>query len=238
MNKPVPEELIRSLILQAQQQQQQDHHKPNENSTEEKSAEFEASNDTNSDNDSDIRQENDYDETMDQTSELDTFQRTDMSFKRPYSGNSYDTTNHSVGKLSSTGSQQHTCGFCSKWFSSASALDIHIRIHTGEKPFKCNVCARAFTTKGNLKVHMGTHATYANATPLLNQPSFGEAGSTCGTSQTSVNPMNHLSSMMMGQEMPMQQGIPENSGFNSHNNTYLRNMMQSGLIENRSSFIK
>lgn len=48
--------------------------------------------------------------------------------------------------------KQHTCNTCSKNFSSASALQIHERTHTGEKPFACNICGRAFTTKGNLKV--------------------------------------------------------------------------------------
>ncbi|CAI9565214.1 unnamed protein product [Staurois parvus] len=53
--------------------------------------------------------------------------------------------------------KQHICPTCTKNFSSASALQIHERTHTGEKPFACTICGRAFTTKGNLKVHVGTH---------------------------------------------------------------------------------
>lgn len=52
---------------------------------------------------------------------------------------------------------KHRCKYCGKIFGSFSALQIHLRSHTGERPFQCNVCGSKFTTKGNLKVHYQRH---------------------------------------------------------------------------------
>ncbi|NWH69142.1 SALL3 protein, partial [Geococcyx californianus] len=49
------------------------------------------------------------------------------------------------------------CKFCGKVFGNDSALQIHLRSHTGERPYKCNICGNRFTTKGNLKVHFQRH---------------------------------------------------------------------------------
>lgn len=50
---------------------------------------------------------------------------------------------------------QYECRSCHKLFSRPSALNIHIRSHTGEKPFHCpNIrCERAFSVLSNMKRH-------------------------------------------------------------------------------------
>ncbi|XP_022052865.1 sal-like protein 2 isoform X1 [Acanthochromis polyacanthus] len=63
----------------------------------------------------------------------------------------------SASSSTATGRLQHGCRFCGKMFSSDSALQIHLRSHTGERPYQCPVCLSRFTTRGNLKVHFLRH---------------------------------------------------------------------------------
>ncbi|XP_067933419.1 sal-like protein 3 isoform X2 [Watersipora subatra] len=69
---------------------------------------------------------------------------------------------------------RHQCSVCLKYFSSASAVQIHFRTHTGVRPFKCGMCGKAFTTKGNLKVHMGTHMWNGSAATGSNRLEVNE----------------------------------------------------------------
>ncbi|CAG9788031.1 unnamed protein product [Diatraea saccharalis] len=45
------------------------------------------------------------------------------------------------------------CELCGQITMSQSALDTHMRTHTGERPFTCNTCQSQFRTKGSLKRH-------------------------------------------------------------------------------------
>ncbi|XP_032517877.2 zinc finger protein 135-like [Danaus plexippus] len=49
------------------------------------------------------------------------------------------------------------CVICGLMASSPSAMEIHMRTHTGEKPFMCMACNTKFPTKGSLKRHNETY---------------------------------------------------------------------------------
>ncbi|XP_064604996.1 oocyte zinc finger protein XlCOF6-like [Liolophura sinensis] len=50
------------------------------------------------------------------------------------------------------------CDVCGANLSNESALEVHMRKHSGEKPFSCKECGKSFTTKCNMQRHEKTHS--------------------------------------------------------------------------------
>lgn len=126
---------------------------------------------------------------------------------------------------------RHQCHVCLKGFSSSSAVQIHLRTHTGDRPFKCPDCGKAFTTKGNLKVHQGTHSNMWSG-----KPSSPPHQRHMSIDEAEANKMNHHQEQTNPITSPFNPIPPQHANMNNNNlnwNGFSQNaLMKATLMGN------
>ncbi|XP_063780694.1 zinc finger protein 250-like [Pseudophryne corroboree] len=60
--------------------------------------------------------------------------------------------------------KQFYCSECEKCFRYNSALEAHLRVHSGDKPHKCDLCKETFSYKSALIVHRRQHSQASTST--------------------------------------------------------------------------
>ncbi|XP_051982693.1 uncharacterized protein LOC127643826 [Xyrauchen texanus] len=79
----------------------------------------------------------------------------DLISEAKYCGTSVSTNNASQSK---TLQRSTECSECGRVLSNASALENHMRLHTGERPYTCSQCGKAFPSVRGLNRHVKVHA--------------------------------------------------------------------------------
>ena len=68
------------------------------------------------------------------------------------------STRESPEMLEESATGSYACGSCSKLFSTAHGLEVHVRrSHTGQRPYSCNVCQKTFGHAVSLSQHRAVH---------------------------------------------------------------------------------
>ncbi|XP_069740792.1 zinc finger protein 831 [Narcine bancroftii] len=67
-----------------------------------------------------------------------------------------------VGQIKVKGQRKYVCNECGRDCGKRSALEKHVRSHTGERPFPCTTCRISFKTQSNLYKHNRTQSHFHN----------------------------------------------------------------------------